>query len=256
MSDDPKPDPGVFVVRGMEIGIPSFQISLSPDGGITTDPVILHTGIDMCPLWLEVAFGHLLRTEEASQEMLRSRTESNNEAIGSSLMAESISGMQTIMASSIAMDAYYSRIRDCIDLPESLTHLWRTKGTARYKQIGEVLRRAFVLPASSAKLLRSALKECASFRDRAVHPRASTSLPDLHPELNKVTDWRFVAFRLYNAKAILGVTFSAIVQTAQKGRDSTFPAVTTYCADLLKRLSALIARWEARYGILAPYKVQ
>jgi len=256
MPMDRVPEPGVFVVKGMQISIPSFQIQLGPDGTVTTGPVLLHTGIDMCPVWLDISFRHLLRTEEASQEMVRARDENNNELIGQNLIAESTEGMQSIMASSVAMDAYYATIKDCVQLPDSLAHLWRINGTARYKQIGEVLRRAFALPPRSARLLRDALRECASFRDRAVHPRAGTSQPALHPELNKITDWRFAAFRLYNAKAILGITFSAIVQTARKGLNTGLPPLKECCTGLLGRLTPLISEWEGRYGTLVPYKVE
>ena len=54
------------------------------------------------------------------------------------------------MASGIAIDAYYASIKDHIDLPEELVKAWRENGTARYKQIAEVFKRAFPLSQETA----------------------------------------------------------------------------------------------------------
>ena len=60
-----EPDPGIFLTKGMKICIPSFSISIGDDGGVVSDPVTLLTGLDMSPYWLEIAYQHLLVTEEA-----------------------------------------------------------------------------------------------------------------------------------------------------------------------------------------------
>jgi hypothetical protein len=70
MPEQTPPDPGVFVTKGMQIGISQFTLRFDPDGKITADPVFLSTGLDMCPIWLEIAVDHLHQTDLASTDML------------------------------------------------------------------------------------------------------------------------------------------------------------------------------------------
>jgi len=74
------------------------------------------------------------------------------------------------------------------------------------------------LKTEATKKLKTVLKQNFHYRDLAVYPLGGTTLPSLHPELNKVTDWRFVTFRFYNAKAIVGLSLSLVVQTVNKKR--------------------------------------
>ena len=244
-----KPDPGVFLTKGMQINIPEFSIRISPDGNIDATPLILHTTIDLCPYWLEIAYDHLRCTEDASEQLLNAKKEQNDERIADALKAEFTEGMQTIMASAVAMDAFYANVKERIAIPDDLIQTWRKNGTARYKQIAEVLRRAFLMSEDSAKQIRVILKHNFGFRDKAVHPPTGTTAPTLHSELNKVTDWRYVTFRYYNAKAIAGLTLSIITQTAMHPKNK-HEGLKTYCETLSQQLAPLISRWEARYGKL------
>jgi len=246
-----KPDPGVFITKGMQVSIPDFSLRIGPDGNIEAGPVNLHTGLDLYPYWLEIAYGHLLSTEKASNDLLSAKDEQNDERIAEALQAEFTAGMQTIMVSAVAIDAYYASVKDCIKIPNEITRTWREKGTARYKQIAEVLRRAFPMPDQSAKQLREILKEIMGFRDKAVHPSSRTTAPALHPELNKVTDWRYATFRYHNAKAITRLTLSIIAQTAALSHKVKFQALKTYCDTLSSRIEPFLKRWEARYGKLS-----
>ena len=63
--DKKTPAPGVFVTKGMKISIPSFSISFGESGELSSDGINLHTGLDMCPFWLDIAYEHLLDTESA-----------------------------------------------------------------------------------------------------------------------------------------------------------------------------------------------
>lgn len=244
------PIQGVFITKGMQVSIPSFSIRIGPDGKIESDPVILHTGIDLCPYWLDIAFDHLLCTEKASKELMDAKEAEDDQRITNALGEEFIAGMQAIMASAIAMDSYYASVKEHIGIPKDLTRTWREKGTARYKQIAEILRRAFPMSQKSAKQLRDILKQNMSFRDKAVHPPSGTQAPAFHPELNKVTDWRYVTFRYYNAKAIVGLTLSIIAQTAGRPHKDKFEALRKYCETLMSRVEPMVKRWETRYGKL------
>lgn len=244
------PDQGVFITKGMQISIPSFSIGFNEDGTIEAGSVSFHTGINLCPYWLEIAYEHLLCAENASDDLLNAKEAQDDEQIADTLRAEFIAGMQTIMASAIAMDAYYATVKEYFEIPEELTRTWRKNRTARYKQIAEVLRRAFPMTEKSAKQLRDILKQNTDFRDKAIHPPSGTTAPALHPELNKVTDWRYVTFRYYNAKAIAGLTLSIVAQTASRPHKDKFEALRKYCETLMSSIEPLMKRWEARYGKL------
>lgn len=243
------PPQGVFITKGMQVSIPNFSIQINPDGTIDASPLILHTGVDMCPYWLEIAYEHLIKTETANNDLMAAKKEEADEKIAEALKTESSYGMQTIMASAVAMEAYYANIKAHVALPIDLIEAWRKNKTARYLQIAEVLKKAFPMSGASASQIRDILKQNFTFRNKAVHPRTGTTAPALHPELNKITDWRFVTFRYYNAKAIVGLTLSIIAQTARRPRPKN-EGLKTYCDTLTTQIKPIIVGWEARYGQL------
>jgi len=249
-SEESAPDAGVFITKGMQINIPRFSIRIGPDGKLQSDPLVLHTSIDLCPYWLDIAYEQLLAAEKASEDLKTAKEAQNSEQIATALHVEFTAGMQVIMASAVAMDAYYANVKDRIDFPNDLTRTWLEKGTARYKQIAEVLRRAFPMTHATAKKLRDILKQNLEFRNKAVHPPVGTTAPALHPELNKVTDWRYVTFRYYNAKATAGLTLSIIAQTASRPPKDKFSALTSYCNSLMAKVEPMVKRWEIRFGKL------
>lgn len=244
------PDPGIFITEGMQITVSNLSFSIGPDGALETTPIILQTGLDLCPYWLDISFEHLLCAERANDDLMVAKEAQNNEQIAKALQAEFTAGMQAIMASAVAMDAYYASVKDRIDLPKDLSRVWRQKGTARYKQIAEVLRRAFPMPQKNAKRLRDIIKQNMSFRDKAIHPSSGATAPALHAELNKVTDWRYATFRYNNAKVITGVTLSIIAQTARLKDKIKFDALRTYCNQLIQKIEPTVQNWEERYGKL------
>jgi hypothetical protein len=244
------PDPGIFLTKGMKVSIPSFSISIGENGQLSSDGITLHTGLDMCPFWLDIAYEHLLETESAHKSLMSAKDEKDDEKIALSLQKEFVSGMQAIMSSGIAIDSYYASVKEHTDVPESLVKIWRDRGTARYKQIAEVFRRAFSLTQDSARKLRDVLKQTLKFRDKAVHPDYGTTMPLLHVELNKITDWRYATFRFYNAKAIVGLSLSVIYQTTSRSFDNKHEELKKYCDDLNAKLEPMLKRWVDKYGKL------
>lgn len=245
-----EPDPGIFVTKGMKVSIPSFSISIGNDGGVISDPVTLHTGLDMTPYWLEIAYQHLIITEAAHTELMEAKNAKDDEKIAQALQKEFVSGMQAIMSSGIAIDAYYASVKDHIELPEDLIKAWRENGTARYKQIAEVLKRAFPLSQESAGKLRDILKQNLKLRDKAVHPEHGTTAPLLHVELNKVSDWRYAVFRFYNAKAIVGLSLSIIYQIANTPLSDKHEGLKKYCEELIVNIDPILKVWIDKYGKL------
>jgi hypothetical protein len=248
-TDAPTPDPGIFITQGMQISVPSFEIRIKDDGSIDVEPITLHTGLDLCPYWLEIGIIHLDKSVASHTALMEAKENSDDQAIGAALQDEFQSGMQTIMASAVAIDAYYANIKDRIELPEDIIISWKKNGTARYKQITEVFRRAFKIPKKQSENLRATLKEIFRFRDMAVHPSSGTTAPALHPELNKVSDWRFAFFRNYNAKLALKLAISVIDQTSRQG-NSEIETVNSYCSELQSRLVPICEQWEGSYGEL------
>lgn len=121
---DSKPDPGVFLVKGDTVSVMPFSISVNEQGEIENSPVVLHLGIDMTGYWLDIAYEHLLDTESAHKKLMIAKGERNDEKIARYLKKESISGMQSIMASCIAIDAYYASIKEHVDIPQSTLDSW------------------------------------------------------------------------------------------------------------------------------------
>lgn len=242
-----KPEPGVFVTKGMRISIPQLTISLKPDGQLDADPITLHTEIDLCPFWLEIAFEHLLATENANTTLLTAIKEQNDEEIGIALENEFLAGMQAIMSSVIAIESFSENIKDRIDFPNELNETWKKNKTAKYKRVSEVLRLAFNFNNEVTKKLRDALKQNFHFRDIAVHPSSGTKLPSFHPELNKATDWRYVTFRFYNAKEIVGLSIKIIAQISGLQKKITNKDLKKYCMDLSKKVDPLAERWKENY---------
>lgn len=204
----------------------------------------------MSGYWLDIAYKHLLDTESAHKKLMIAKGERNDEKIARYLKKESISGMQSIMASCIAIDAYYASIKEHVEIPQSTLDSWRDNSTARYKQISEVFRVGFRLNTPSSKNLRNVLKQNFNLRDKAVHPNPGTAEPLLHVELNKFTDWRYATFRFYNAKAIHCLSLSVIFKTSCSVDPKIAENLKDFCSKLKPRLKPMERKWKRRYGDL------
>lgn len=84
----------------------------------------------------------------------------------------------------------------------------------------------------------------------AVHPKHGTDLPVLYPEINKISDWRYAAFRYTNAKAVVGHSLSIIYQTARQKKGNKKQLLKIYCENLVKKLEPTLSEWVERYGRL------
>lgn len=253
-----EPGSNLFIIEGMQLSIPpgGLTMRIGPSGNLEIDPVILHVGLDPCPYWINIAFEHLRATDRASSDARKANQAGDAKALAAALEDEFKSGMQAIVAGNIAMDAFYAAVKEHIELPKDLTRTWREKKTARYKQVAEVLRRAFPMSKESSALIRQILQQNYGLRDRAVHPSAGTGDPLLHPELGIGTEWRFVFFRFYNAKAVVGLNLSVIVQLTARPHQNKFENLRRYCETLNPRLLHIVNAWESVYGELYEKKQQ
>lgn len=241
---------GVFITRGMKVSVPpgGLVLSTSPEGELTSS-LELHVLLDVFPYWLEIALHHLADVEARHDDVMRAWAQPDDEALVRTMEAEFTAAMQCMMAAAVAVDAFYAAVKRHIALPESLTVTWREKRTARHKQVAEVLRRAFMVKPDGARQLRRVLREAFRYRDLAVHPSAASAKPVWHPDLNFGAEWRFVAFRLHNARALTGATVSMIAQLVARPR-KVYPHLVTYAAAAGTRVKPILERWESRYGVL------
>lgn len=243
-------EPGLFVTKGMISAIPEFSISINENGEITLDKMIFHTGLDMCPYWLEIAYEHLRITEDIHNKLISATNNADEQLMGDLLQKEFISGMQSIMAGCIAIDSYYASIKDLSEIPKSIMQNWRKNGTARYKQIAETLKNTFNITNDTFDKIREFLKQSFDLRDRAVHPKYGTDLPVLYPEINKITDWRYSAYRYANAKAVVEMSLSIIYRTASIKHNDKKKELKIYCENLVQKLDPIRSKWLEKYGEL------
>ena len=229
---------GIFISRGMTVAVPPGGLTIGiGTNGSSTSNVILHVRFDVCPTWTELALRHLAdaKARRTAREIAWAGT--NEEDKAASLEREFEASMQAIMAAAIALDAFYSLMQTHVQLPPSLVTRWRTKRTARYSQVTEILRRAFHLKPEGTAVLRQNLKEIYRLRDLAVHPSGKIEAPILHPEINVGVEWRFAYFRAHNAELIVNAATRILWDLAHAGKPDS--KIQEYMAALRQQLEEL-----------------
>jgi hypothetical protein len=210
---------GVFVTRGMTVVIPKAGLTLSIDekGKVVDGSVTVHVHYDVCPTWLDLAARHLSDARERKLLRVAAWSSNDEKAKGETLEKEFESSMQAIMAAAIAIDSFYAALRDKTNIPKDTVKKWQENSTARYKQITEIIRRAFSLSPRRCVTLRNFLKEMFRVRDLAVHPSGNIGEPVLHPELDTGVEWRFEVFRADTAEAVVRTATNVIHELVTKG---------------------------------------
>lgn len=146
--------------------------------------------------------------------------------------------MQAIVAAAIALDAFYGVIRSKTSIPAVMAEGWRNNRTARYKQMTQIIQRAFRISPQGMKTLHVHLKRVYLFRNLAVHPQGNLEEPLLHPELNVGVEWRFAYFRAVNAEGIVNFATAAIWQLS-RNKKIAHEEVRQYAAGLRVRMDEL-----------------
>ena len=230
---------GVFISRGMTVGIPAGGLVLSiGEDGKPTGSVTLHVHFDVCPTWLELALHHLATAKTREAERIAAWATADEGEKASSLEREFEASMQAIMAAAIAVDAFYAVLRRKAEVSDDLVATWKKNRTARAVQIAEVLRIAFGLGGVGYDALRKNLLEIYRLRDLAVHPSGDIALPILHPELNVGVEWRFAYFRHANAELVVRATLRMLVELVTAGKPKN-AEVQRYAAAVSERLKGV-----------------
>ena len=223
---------GVFISKGMNVGVPvgGLQISINPSGGIGSS-LRLQLHFDVVPSWTAVALKHLADAHDDKLAREQAWSGDVEDDKGRTLEREFQSSMQAIMASAIALDAFYAVLQNKVKIDQTQRDKWRKNRTARYAQITEVIRMAFQLKPKRSAALRNALKEIYRLRDLAVHPSAALKDPILHPELGVGVEWRFYYFRFDKALLVVRGAIETIHELVTRGTP-TNDAITKYAATL------------------------
>lgn len=234
-----EPMTGVFISRGMTIAVPAggLTITLGSDGKSAAN-LTFHVRYDVCPTWCELALKHLSDASSRRADRVAAWAGTNEDHKAKSLESEFEASMQAVMAAAIALDAFYSVIKTYVKLPPLLEDKWRSKRTARYLQITQVLLLGFRLKSKGIAILRQNLKEIYRFRDLAVHPSGKIQAPLLHPEIDVGVEWRFVFFRAQNAETIVNAAIGMLWDLANNGRP-TDDRIVEYMKGLRQRLAEL-----------------
>jgi hypothetical protein len=230
---------GVFISRGMTVGIPAggLKIGIGPDGK-PIGSLALHVHFDVCPTWVELALGHLKEAKDRGVERVAAWAAANEDAKASTLEREFESSMQAVMSSAIAIDAFYAVLQKKVAISAATLASWRRNRTARHSQVAEVLRIAFGVKGKALVALKHNLQEIYRLRDLAVHPSGQIDAPILHPELLVGVEWRFAYFRHQNADLIVRAAVTMLIELATSGKPKD-SAVRQYAEALRARLSGV-----------------
>jgi len=243
---------GIFLVRHSRLVFPANSIVITADpDGISTSVKEIRLSREMCPVWFDVALEQLAEADRAHSDVLATCDGSDNARLGESLETEAAHGMQAIVAAATALDALYASAKECIKLPPSQVETWRKNGTARWRQVAEVLRRCFrVSRGEHAASVRLVVREVYRFRDMAVHPSSAAAQVVLHPDLNKGTDWRYVSFSFASAQQAVWGSLNLVMQLLSLPDDRDSDELKALRVNLRTMLAPVTARWEDLYGPL------
>lgn len=243
---------GVLITKGSTVTIPPGGLKIFRKSDGTLDSSIeVHLSLSMCPIWFEVAVQLVIAARDCRSRTLEAWQTTSDDAFSDALLAEAAVSMQATVASATAIDALYAAVKGCHPLPSEVIDAWRRNGTARYRQVAELLRRALDIKPRQAVLVRRALGHIYGFRDWSVHPPAQARQPLRHPTFNSVTEWRLATFTYQNAREMTRASLSLARQAALKGKNAPEP-LKAYCTGLTELLAGPIEQWRSHFGELEP----
>lgn len=243
-----RPPGGIFTSKGTRLSIPigGLRLRLTDEGRLDGD-LTLHVSVDMCSRWVAIGQSHVEAVGEAHAEVLAAWATPDDDRLRRALEAEFSAGVQCAVAAAVAVDAFYSRVREHTKLPKGLVDTWRTNRTSRQVQIAEVLRRAFRLSPVNTKGLRSVLHELFRFRNWAVHPPSEAKAPAWYADIQLSTEWRYVTYRAEQARTLYKLALGALVALVERCPTGN-SHLREYADALGAELGPYRLAWEERYG--------
>jgi hypothetical protein len=233
---------GVFISEGMTFTLKNLGFRIQGDE-VIPNPVTVILSVDQAPVWLEIALSHFAECKKARELILSGNVDDKTSSSLKHMTDEYRAGMQAISAAAIAIDAFYANLKDYIDIPAATLSAWRKKGTARYKQVFEVIKIACGKAKLDQKILIQMLSDLYKFRDWAVHPAAEAKEAQYHPIFKVSTHWRCVAFRYENALAAVHIALIITHQTSKIAASTGNEKLVSYFEELQKRIDPLCSAW-------------
>jgi hypothetical protein len=216
---------GVLIHKGLEVTVPDFKIRIDSTGNLVADDLILHLQFDVVPTWLKLAVAH---AAEAEAIRLRRSQEPQIEE----MEAQFSSAMQSVVASAVALDALYAKVRPFLKKPPPRRKDDpNSRPPARYATVAETLRQVFQLNEKNAASVRAFLQKIFTFRDYAVHPTAEGKAVQAHPDYPVSVEWRFAQYTAKNATDAANSTTWIVLKLSRTARERSLP-VATYMASL------------------------
>jgi hypothetical protein len=223
----------------MATEMPAVGVAISLDESVReAADSTAHVRFDVCPTWLELAIRHLSDAQVAQVARVTAWRGADENSKAGALEWEFEASIQSIMASSIALDAFCTAVQTKVQQPQSTISQLREKRISHHAELSEILRIAFALTTKEVTNLRLNLGEIFRFRDLAIDSSSKSGAPILHPELGAGGEWRFAYFRCENARLIVRATLQLIWElvASDKPKDAH---VQNYVDVLRSRLDRL-----------------
>ena len=235
---------GVLVFEGMKVGVLPGDLTIDVDeSGSINSRLILSTAFNVLPIWLRIANDQLLEAKGACDE-IKAQWGSNDDVNRELLVAELEPSLQIFVACGIALDALYDQLRQFAKLTQVDIQSWKDNGTARDKQIAEVIRRVYKLDAQATGQFKQNISEILKYRDMAVHPSLELKQACSRPEIPVGVDWKFSAYKYSNAAKCFRATMEMILHLHE--RKSGISDVDQQMANVVKALVQLkVVTWNA-----------
>lgn len=197
--------PGVFITKGMTDGF-------LPGADFLSGNVALHAHYDVCPVWLKISLEHLYEARERRDQRVIAWKTDDNGRKSASLEREFEASMQAIVSAAIAIDAFYSVVKD-----RTASTAMRGRGS-RPARVSEALKDAFRLKQAGFDILRDNVEKIYKLRDLAVHPKGGVGDTIEHPELGVGVEWKFAFYSYERAFSVVRFTVGILHDLACNGR--------------------------------------
>jgi hypothetical protein len=182
--------------------------------------------------WGQIAITQEALAHGARAELERRLPTALRTGAGLDLELELHPSMLASAASATAIDALYAEVRALTGISEALRDEWRCKGTPRYAQVYETLRRGFL----SKEEWRADLKWLyRDQRDRALHPETGFHVPESHP-LGVETSPEYVVYRSENATRAVDIMLDVLATCAAAPRSPLAGWANEPTRTLIRRL--------------------
>jgi len=191
---------GVLLFKGMKCGFLEGDFSLFiDDDGKLQSKCILSTSYNVIPVWLRIAYDNLCLARTASEKIQKEWCE-DSEIQKKLLISELTPSIQVFVSCGIVLDATYDQFKKFSKISNEEFLAWKKNGTKRAAQIFEVIKRVFKLKGEYEKAFQKNITSIIDYRNDIVHPSHRIRQSCTRPDIPVGIDWRFSAYRYFNAE--------------------------------------------------------